>query len=815
MQEEYRPGEIEASVQQYWQENNSFKAIEDQSKEKFYCLSMFPYPSGKLHMGHVRNYAIGDVISRFQRMCGKNVLQPMGWDAFGLPAENAAIKNKVAPAKWTYQNIEQMKDQLRALGLGYDWDRELATCDPDYYRWEQWFFTQLFEKGLVYKKMATVNWDPVDQTVLANEQVVDGRGWRSGAVVERRAIPQWFVKITAYADELLADLDKLEHWPKEVKTMQRNWIGRSEGVQLKFSLTQSIAGLDELEVYTTRADTLYGASYMAIAAEHPVAMELAKDNAALQEFIENCKRQAVAEANIATMEKEGLDTGLTATNPLTGEVIPVWVANFVLMGYGSGAVMSVPGHDQRDYEFAKKYNLPIKQVITSVKDGGQIDLSEAAYSEKGLLINSGDYDGLTSEQAIEQIVSLLEERGIGKRQVNYRLRDWGISRQRYWGAPIPMINLSNGEQQPVTASDLPVRLPEDVVMDGVNSPLKSDPEWAKVNLSGVSGERETDTFDTFMESSWYFARFCCVDNDEQMLDERANYWLPVDQYIGGIEHAVLHLLYARFFTKLLRDAGMVTVDEPFKRLLTQGMVLKDGAKMSKSKGNTVDPQPLLEQYGADTVRLFMLFAAPPEQSLEWSDSGVEGAHRFIKRLWKQVHAISLESDLPPLDVDSLDDEGKALNTKLNQTIAKVSDDIERRQTFNTAIAACMELLNHCVKSTAAPALKARVIEVIVSMLAPVIPHAAQAMWEGLGHSDEVMRSAWPVVDESALVQDTLEMVVQVNGKLRAKIIVAADASNEEIESLALADDNTQRFTEGKTVRKVIVVPAKLVNIVVG
>ncbi len=815
MQEEYRPAEIEASVQQYWQENNSFKAVEDADKEKFYCLSMFPYPSGKLHMGHVRNYAIGDVISRFQRMRGKNVLQPMGWDAFGLPAENAAIKNKVAPAKWTYQNIEQMKDQLRALGLGYDWDRELATCDPDYYRWEQWFFTQLFEKGLVYKKMATVNWDPVDQTVLANEQVVDGRGWRSGAVVERRAIPQWFVKITAYADELLADLDKLEHWPKEVKTMQRNWIGRSEGVQLKFALTEPIAGLDELEVYTTRADTLYGASYMAIAAEHPIALELSKDNPALQQFIDNCKQQAVAEANIATMEKEGLDTGITATNPLTGEVIPVWVANFVLMGYGSGAVMSVPGHDQRDYEFAKKYDLPVRQVIRSANESEQVDLADAAYGEKGILINSGDYDGQTSEQAIETIVALLEEKGIGQKQVNYRLRDWGISRQRYWGAPIPMINLANGEQQPVAADDLPVRLPEDVVMDGVNSPLKSDPEWAKVELPGETGERETDTFDTFMESSWYFARFCSVDNSEQMLDERANYWLPVDQYIGGIEHAVLHLLYARFFTKLLRDAGMLKVDEPFKRLLTQGMVLKDGAKMSKSKGNTVDPQPLLEQYGADTVRLFMLFASPPEQSLEWSDSGVEGAHRFIKRLWKQVHAISVESDIPPLKIDTLGEDGKTLNTKLNQTIAKVSDDIERRQTFNTAIAACMELLNHCTKSKATLALKAQVVEVIVLMLAPVIPHAAQAMWEGLGHTDEVMNSPWPEVDESALVQDTLEMVVQVNGKLRAKISVAADASKEEIESLALADENTQRFTEGKTVRKVIVVPDKLVNIVVG
>lgn len=815
MQEEYRPSEIEAKVQQYWEQHKSFKAVEDPAKEKFYCLCMFPYPSGKLHMGHVRNYAIGDAIARFQRKLGKNVLQPMGWDSFGLPAENAAIKNKVAPAKWTYENIEHMKEQLRALGLGYDWDRELATCAPEYYRWEQWFFTELFKKDLVYKKMATVNWDPVDQTVLANEQVINGRGWRSDALVERREIPQWFVRITAYADELLDDLDKLEHWPKEVKTMQRNWIGRSTGVELKFALTKNVAGLDALEVYTTRPDTLYGASYMAIAAEHPLSLAIAKDNPELDTFIQGCKTQAVAEANIATMEKAGVDTGVKALNPLTGEEIPVWAANFVLMGYGSGAVMSVPGHDQRDYEFATKYNLPIKQVVESADPDNKVDLSERAYPEKGLLINSGEYDGLTSKLASERISGWLEAEGIGKKKTNYRLRDWGVSRQRYWGAPIPMINLADGTQVPVPEDQLPVRLPEDVVMDGVNSPLKSDPEWAAVEINGEAAERETDTFDTFMESSWYFARFCCADNNEAMLDERVNYWLPVDQYVGGIEHAVLHLLYARFYNKLLRDAGLVKTDEPFKRLLTQGMVLKDGTKMSKSKGNTVDPQPLLERYGADTVRLFMLFAAPPEQSLEWSDSGVEGAHRFIKRLWKQVHAISSQLPLAELDVSSLDDNSKKLYAKLHQTIGKVSDDMERRQTFNTAIAACMELLNHTVKSDAINELKFVVLESIVSMLAPIIPHASQEMWEGLGHADQVMDVIWPTVDESALTQDKLQMVVQVNGKLRAKIEVDAGASKEEIEGLALADENTLRFTENMTVRKVIVVPGKLVNIVVS
>ncbi len=815
MQEEYQASKIEAKVQQYWRENNTFKATEDPEREKFYCLAMFPYPSGKLHMGHVRNYTLGDVIARFERMQGKNVLQPMGWDAFGLPAENAAIKNGVAPAKWTYENIEVMKSQLQALGLGYDWDRELATCSPDYYRWEQWFFTELFKKDLVYKKMATVNWDPVDQTVLANEQVVDGKGWRSGAVVERRDIPQWFVRITAYAQELLDDLETLEHWPKEVKAMQRNWIGRSVGAELSFKLTKPAAGIDELEVYTTRPDTLYGASYMAVAAEHPLVLALAEENNELAAFVSKCKGQAVAEANISTMEKEGIDTGLTAINPLTGEAIPVWTANFVLMGYGSGAVMSVPGHDQRDYEFAKKYNLPIVQVIESVDDKQTVDLTAAAFADKGRLVNSGEFSGLSSAEAATKIIARLQQAGAGREQVNYRLRDWGVSRQRYWGAPIPMLNLKNGEQVPVMEAELPVKLPEDVVMDGVTSPLKSDADWAAVEHDGERAQRETDTFDTFMESSWYFARFCCADNDDAMLDQRVNYWLPVDQYVGGIEHAVLHLLYARFYNKLLRDAGLLNNDEPFTRLLTQGMVLKDGAKMSKSKGNTVDPQPLLEKYGADTVRLFMLFASPPEQSLEWSDSGVEGAHRFIKRLWRQVHNMSLDLPDEPLKPDALDDQSKALYSKLHQTISKVTDDMGRRQTFNTAIAACMELLNHTTKSDACVEVKYAALESVVRMLTPVIPHVAQEMWEGLGHHGQVLDVEWPQLDESALTRDTVEMVVQVNGKVRAKISVAADTANDEIEALAIADENAQRFIDGKEIRKVIVVPGKLINIVVG
>ena len=633
---EYHPETLETEIQSSWLSNKTFSVQADATQEKFYCLAMFPYPSGKLHMGHVRNYTIADVIARYQRMLGKNVLQPMGWDAFGLPAENAAIQQKAAPATWTKGNIAEMRKQLQRLGFAYDWDRELATCSPDYYRWEQWFFTRLYEKGLVYKKMATVNWDPVDQTVLANEQVIDGRGWRSGAEVERREIPQWFIRITEYADELLDDLDKLSGWPEPVKLMQRNWIGKSYGLELSFELPAPIAKRNKIEVYTTRPDTLYGVTYISLAAEHPISLALAEENRDLAEFIDRCKKSSVSAADMARAEKLGMDTGLRAVHPLTGDMVPVWVANYVLMDYGSGAVMAVPAHDERDWEFAHQYELPIVTVINN-SDGQPADVSTAAYTEHGTLVNSDTYNGLGFQEAFNQIAASLEEKGLGKVTTQYRLRDWGVSRQRYWGTPIPMLNLTDGGELPIPADRLPSLLPEDVVMEGVASPIKTDPDWRKFSHNGEDCERETDTFDTFMQSSWYYARFTCPDHDKGMLDsEAANYWLPVDQYVGGIEHAILHLLYARFFHKLMRDEGLVDSDEPFERLLTQGMVLKDGAKMSKSKGNTVDPQELIDHYGADTVRLFSMFAAPPEQSLEWSDAGVEGSHRFLKRLWRLV-----------------------------------------------------------------------------------------------------------------------------------------------------------------------------------
>ena len=809
MDAQYRPDQVEAQAQQYWEDNQSFKVTEEAGKEKFYCLSMFPYPSGRLHMGHVRNYSIGDVISRYQRMQGKNVLQPMGWDAFGLPAENAAIKNKVAPAKWTFENIDYMRGQLQRLGFGYDWDRELATCTPEYYRWEQWFFTKLYEKGLVYRKMSTVNWDPIDQTVLANEQVIDGRGWRSGALVEQKEIPQWFIKITDYADELLKDLDQLDGWPEQVKTMQRNWIGRSEGVEMEFA----IQGEAPLRVYTTRPDTLMGVSYVAVAAAHPLAKKAAAANHEVADFVEECLHNKVAEADMATMEKKGIYTGLTATHPISGEQVPVWVANFVLMSYGTGAVMAVPAHDQRDYEFAKKYGLPIKQVIEPAK-GESIDLDSEAFTEKGKLVNSGEFTGKTSAEAFDAIATWLSERNLGEKKVNYRLRDWGVSRQRYWGAPIPMVETEDGELHPTPEDQLPVVLPTEVEMDGVKSPIKADPEWAKTTFDGQPALRETDTFDTFMESSWYYARYCCPQNDQAMLDPAAaNYWLPVDQYVGGIEHAILHLLYSRFFHKLLRDTGLVESDEPFKQLLCQGMVLKDGAKMSKSKGNTVDPQEMIEEYGADTVRLFMMFAAPPEQSLEWNDSGVEGAFRFLKRLWRLV-AEHVEAGLPgALNVDSLDDNAKALRRKTHETIQKVSDDFGRRHTFNTAIAAVMELINDVSKFDGDAAVKHEALEAAVLVLAPITPHASHALWQALGHDEAVLNAAWPDVDESALVKDSIELVVQVNGKVRAKLEVPASADKDTVESLAKAEPNVQKFTDGKTIRKVIVVPGKLVNIV--
>lgn len=817
MQNEYRPDQVESAAQQYWQENNSFHVVEDTSKEKFYCLSMFPYPSGQLHMGHVRNYTIGDVIARYQRMQGKNVLQPMGWDAFGLPAENAAIKNKVAPAAWTYQNIDYMRGQLQRLGLGYDWQRELATCTPQYYRWEQWLFTRLFEKGLVYKKTAAVNWCPHDQTVLANEQVIDGCCWRCDTKVERREIPQWFMKITDYAEQLLADLDQLDGWPEQVKTMQANWIGRSEGVQIQFDM---VGSKETLEVYTTRPDTLMGVSYLAVAAEHPLALRAANDNPILQTFIDECRKMETSEAAMETAEKKGVDTGLLAIHPVTGEQVPVWAANFVLMGYGTGAVMSVPAHDQRDFEFAQKYQLPIKQVIKPVNQQ-EVDLTKAAFTEKGELINSKQFDGLKEQEAFDAIADFLVSQNKGERQVNYRLRDWGVSRQRYWGTPIPIINCDDCGAVAVPEQDLPVVLPEDVIVDGSGSPIKSMPEFYECSCPkcGKPAQRETDTFDTFFESSWYFARFACPDNSEAMLDERADYWLPVDQYIGGIEHAVLHLLYARFFHKLMRDEGLISGDEPFKNLLTQGMVLKDGAKMSKSKGNTVDPQALIDQYGADTSRLFMMFAAPPEMSLEWSDQGVDGANRFLRRLWRAVTEHAEQGVVKAGDLSDLSESLQALRRQAHQTLAKVSDDIGRRHTFNTAIAAVMELMNSLTKlnddSEKAHVVMQEALELVVLMLSPITPHICHHLWQTLGHDEAIVNVSWPTIDETALKQDKIELMVQVNGKLRAKISVAADAEQKDVEALAFADENVQRFTDGKEVRKVILVPGRLLNIVVA
>jgi leucyl-tRNA synthetase len=860
MQESYDPAAIETAVQKRWEEGGCFAAREDDGREPFYCLSMFPYPSGKLHMGHVRNYTIGDVIARFQRMQGRSVLQPMGWDAFGLPAENAAIANGVPPARWTRQNIDQMRTQLKRLGFAYDWGREIATCDPDYYRWEQWLFVRLLEKGLVYRRQATVNWDPVDQTVLANEQVIDGRGWRSGALVERREMPQWFLRITDYADELLESLDGLEGWPEQVRAMQRNWIGRSEGVELDFTCADG----EKLTVYTTRPDTLMGVSYLALAPEHPMVARRLEGDAELAAFVEGCRNRGVAEAELATMEKRGQPLGIHARHPLTGETVPVWVANFVLMEYGTGAVMSVPAHDERDHAFALQYGLPIVQVIEPL-DGSDWDVADQAFTERGRLIASGAFSGLTSEDAFAAIAEALEARGLGRRRRNYRLRDWGISRQRYWGCPIPVIHCPDCGVVPVPESDLPVVLPEDVVPDGSGSPLARLPSFYAVACPkcGGSARRETDTFDTFFESSWYYARYCSADDHEAMLDARADHWLPVNQYVGGVEHAVLHLLYARFFHKLLRDERLLKSSEPFTRLLTQGMVIAptyyreradggrdwinpadvdvsrtaDGAtqarervsggpvniggmeKMSKSKNNGVDPQALIDRYGADTARLFTMFAAPPDLSLEWSDSGVEGAHRFLKRLWRQVYDCALSEATPVRpDPRTLSAPGRDLRRKLHETIAKVSDDIGRRQTFNTAIAANMELLNEVGRlpdsDPAAPALRRECLNAIVLMLAPIVPHVTQALWEALGHYGMVADAAWPEVDTDALAVDEVTLAVQVNGKLRAQVRVPAGASSEAVEAAACADPNVLRHLEGQSVVKVIVVPGRLVNLVV-
>jgi len=873
MQESYNPSQIEQNAQNYWQQNQSFKATEEPGKEKFYCLAMFPYPSGKLHMGHVRNYTIGDVISRYQRMLGKNVLQPMGWDAFGLPAEGAAIKNRMPPAAWTYSNIDYMKGQLQRLGFGYDWDRELATCKPDYYKWEQWLFTELYKKGLVYKKNAVVNWDPVDQTVLANEQVIDGRGWRSGALVERRNISQWFIKITDYADELLDELDNMEGWPEKVRTMQRNWIGRSYGVQVDFGVESDAQGdanvagagsagaTDKLTIYTTRPDTLMGVTYLAVAAEHPLALKAAKNSAEITAFVDECRQGSTSEADMETMEKKGIRLGINATHPITGEAVPVFAANFVLMGYGTGAVMAVPAHDQRDWEFATKYGVPIKQVIVSA-DGSDCSITEAAYVEKGVLKNSGPFDGLTSVAAFDAIAEHLSKESKGEKQTNYRLRDWGVSRQRYWGSPIPMINCAKCGTVPVPKADLPVILPEDIEFDATGgSPIKKMPEWSNTTCPecGGAAERETDTFDTFMESSWYYARFTGPDNDQSMLDERANYWLPVDHYIGGIEHAILHLLYARFYHKLMRDAGLVSSDEPIKQLLTQGMVIaetyfrneEDGSKswfnpadvsverdekgrptqaileedkqaveiggiekMSKSKNNGVDPQSMVDRFGADTVRLYTMFTAPPEQSLEWSDEGVEGAYRFLRRVWAQAsdHADAIKSCG---DLGKLSDQQKEARRELHTLLKQARFDYERQQ-FNTVVSACMKMTNLLYKldcSDSDHALRREGLSFILRLLAPIAPHMSHQLWRELGFGDDVLNADWPEADESALVQESIQYVVQVNGKVRAKIKVPAGADKAAVEAIALADENVQRFLEGLTVRKVIVVPNKLVSVV--
>ena len=906
MQETYDFAAVEAAAQKFWNETRAFEVSEDASKPKFFCMSMLPYPSGALHMGHVRNYTIGDVISRYQRMNGRNVLQPMAWDAFGLPAENAAIKNNTAPAKWTYANIEHMRTQLQTMGYAIDWSREFATCRPDYYVHEQRMFVRLFKKGLAYRKQSVVNWDPVDQTVLANEQVIDGRGWRTGALVEKREIPQWFLKITAYAEELLHGLDRMPGWPDAVKIMQRNWIGRSEGLEIQFAVTGEP---DPLTIFTTRPDTLMGATYLAIAAEHPLALKAAKSKPLVAAFVEECRHGGTAEVDIETQEKKGIDTGLVAIHPVTGEKLPVWIANFVLMGYGTGAVMSVPAHDQRDWEFATKYDLLIKMVVVSdavrdaVRELGRdaeknpgamsaalgesraIDVYEpaaaesiveaferdiiekGAFTEYGWLVNSGDYDGLDYRGAFDALAERFEREGKGARRVNYRLRDWGVSRQRYWGCPIPIIYCAKCGAVPVPEDQLPVVLPEDVAFTGVRSPIKADPEWRKTTCPDCGGpaERETDTFDTFMESSWYYARYTSP-GAKDMVDARANYWLPVDQYIGGIEHAILHLLYFRFYHKLLRDEGLVKCDEPATNLLCQGMVIaetfyreeSDGSKtwinpadvemqrderarvvgailksdgkpvsiggiekMSKSKNNGVDPQSMVDKYGADTVRLFSMFAAPPDQSLEWNEAGVEGMARFLRRFWREVTTHAGSPDHPKVDPSSLTAAQKTLRRQVHETIQKVSDDIGRRYAFNTAIAALMELLNAIGKfddvSDQGRAVRHEALEAMVLLLNPVTPHICHALWQVLGHSigpGPLEDHAWPSVDVGALAKDAVTLAVQVNGKLRGTIEVAVSASKDEIERLALAEPKVAEFVGGQTPKKIIVVPGKIVNIVV-
>ena len=866
MHELYQPREIEAAAQTFWEEQKSFEVSEQPGKETYYCLSMFPYPSGKLHMGHVRNYTIGDVISRYQRMLGKNVLQPMGWDAFGMPAENAAMKNNVAPAKWTYENIAYMKSQLRSLGLAVDWSREVTTCKPDYYRWEQWLFTRLFEKGVIYRKNGTVNWDPIDQTVLANEQVIDGRGWRSGALIEKREIPMYYFKITAYADELLESLDELTGWPEQVKTMQRNWIGKSRGMEVQFPYNvDSIGESGTLKVFTTRPDTLMGATYVAVAAEHHLAALAAKNNPELQAFIAECKGGSVAEADVATQEKKGLPTGLFVEHPLTGEKLPVWVANYVLMHYGDGAVMAVPAHDERDFEFAHKYNLPVKSVVRTSSGETNPAPWQDAYGEHGTLINSGEFDGLDFAGAFDAMEVALIKKNLGASRTQFRLRDWGISRQRYWGCPIPIIHCDACGDVPVPEDQLPVVLPEDVVPDGAGSPLARMPEFYECSCPkcGQPAKRETDTMDTFVESSWYYARYASPHFEGGLVEKSAaDHWLPVDQYIGGIEHAILHLLYARFFHKLMRDEGLVSSNEPFKNLLTQGMVvaetyyrreangaytwfnpadvelerdskakvisaklIADGLpveiggteKMAKSKNNGVDPQSMIDQFGADTCRLFMMFASPPDMSAEWSDSGVEGSHRFLKRVWRLAQAHITQGLPGKLDIAGLNDEQKVIRRAIHQAIKQASHDVGQNHKFNTAIAQVMTLMNVLEKAAQATeqdrALVQEGLETVTLLLAPITPHISHELWNRLGHADPVIDAGWPVLDESALVQDSLTLVIQVNGKLRGQIEMPAAATREEVEAAARANENVLRFVDGLTIRKVIVVPGKLVNIV--
>ena len=866
MQEKYHPQEIEKNAQQYWEQTAAFKAVEITGKPKYYCLSMFPYPSGKLHMGHVRNYTIGDVLSRYRRMQGYNVMQPMGWDAFGLPAENAAMQNNVSPAKWTYDNIAYMRKQLKSLGLSIDWTREIATCDSSYYRWNQWLFLRMLEKGLAYQTTGTVNWDPVDQTVLANEQVIDGCGWRTGAPVEKREIPMYYMKITQYADELLAALDTLTGWPERVRTMQANWIGKSYGVDITFPADTGSGTPQDLKVFTTRADTLQGATYVAVAAEHPIALHAAKNNPSLQAFIQECKLGSAKEADLATQEKKGMDTGLFVIHPLNGKKLPVWVANYVLMGYGEGAVMAVPAHDERDFEFATKYALPIKAVIKPLDGDLEMPLAQA-YVEHGVTFDSSEFSGLEFQKAVDAIAVALEQKGLGSKRVHYRLRDWGISRQRYWGCPIPLIHCADCGVVPVPDDQLPVVLPQDLVPDGSGNPLAKTPSFYECPCPkcGKTARRETDTMDTFVDSSWYYARYACPGQNQAMTDERVNYWLPADQYVGGIEHAILHLLYSRFWSKVMRDLGLMTLDEPFTNLLTQGMVLNEifyrkadsgrmtyfnpaevniqydeqgkrcGAilqtdnqpvesggigTMSKSKNNGVDPQKLVEEYGADTARLFMMFASPPTQTLEWADAGVDGAYRFLKRLWKQVytHLQHGVTGIDPVLHQSLTPELKSLRCQLHQTIAKVSDDLDRRHTFNPAIAAVMELMNGLAKSQgtdpASRNLMQEALESIVLLLSPIVPHICHELWRELKPGTELFDQPWPQADNTAMVQDEIKLIVQVNGKLRGEINVAKDAGKDIIEHAALTNEHVLKFIEGQTVKKIIVVPGRLVNIVV-